>query len=44
MMTKTKRLSTDSDFSTRYAAKYSVPGVEPKVNQIHAPNATAIPM
>ena len=25
MMRKTKRLSTDSDFSTMYAAKYSLP-------------------
>jgi hypothetical protein len=44
MMRKTKRLSTESDFSTMYAAKYSLPNWAPKSLHTQAPKiiATAI--
>ncbi len=40
----TNRLSTLSDFSTRYAAKYWEPTSLPCHTSIATPNATATPM
>ena len=43
MTTKTNMLSTDSDFSRRYAAKYSVAALLPWVAAIHSPSASPSP-
>src|SRR5439155_23096739 len=43
MTTKTKMLSTDSDSSSRYAAKYSVAGLLPWVAATHSPTASPSP-
>src|SRR6185295_13414132 len=43
MTTKTKMLSTDSDSSSRYAAKYSVAALLPWVAATHSPTASPSP-
>src|SRR5438477_10365500 len=43
MTTKTKMLSTDSDSSSRYAAKYSVAALLPCVAATHSPSASPSP-
>src|SRR6267142_5102654 len=43
MTTKTKMLSTDSDSSSRYAAKYSVAAPLPRVAATHSPTASPSP-
>src|SRR5207245_945297 len=43
MTTKTKMLSTDSDSSSRYAAKYSVAALLPRVAATHSPTASPSP-
>src|SRR3977135_2725761 len=43
MTTKTKMLSTDSDSSSRYAAKYSVAALLPWVAATHRPSASPSP-
>src|ERR1700716_1784020 len=43
MTTKTKMLSTDSDCSRRYAAKYSVAALRPWVAATHSPSASPNP-
>src|SRR4029077_17320208 len=43
MTTKTKMLSTDSDSSSRYAAKYSVAALRPCVAATHSPTASPSP-
>src|SRR5258705_8204660 len=43
MTTKTKMLSTDSDSSSRYAAKYSVAALLPWVAATHRPRASPSP-
>src|ERR1700730_10937921 len=43
MTTKTKMLSTDSDSSRRYAAKYSVAALLPRVAATHSPSASPSP-
>src|SRR6267378_3095932 len=43
MTTKTMMLSTDSDSSSRYAAKYSVAAVLPWVAATHRPSASPSP-
>src|ERR1700738_4721329 len=43
MTTKTKMLSTDSDSSSRYAAKYSVAALLPWVAATHSPSASPSP-
>src|SRR6476661_855522 len=44
MTTKTKMLSTDSDSSSRYAAKYSVATLLPCVAATHSPTASPSPI
>src|SRR3979490_3319163 len=44
MTTKTKMLSTDSDSSTRYAAKYSVAALRPWVAATPSPSASPSPI
>src|SRR5258705_4072991 len=43
MTTKTKMLSTDSDSSSKYAAKYSVAALLPCVAATHSPSASPSP-
>src|SRR6476619_3396908 len=43
MTTKTKMLSTESDSSSRYAAKYSVAALLPCVAATHSPTASPSP-